>query len=211
MKQTNQIENQELKIKQVEEEIEEIWKLCDDFKMYEVSNLGKVRNKKTGRILKTNSKGGYLYISIYPNNTNTNRKSIGIHRLVAIAFIDNPENKPQVNHLDKNRSNNIYTNLEWTTAKENNVHRSTGVIQTTNQNIKVWCVDKDTNEKLQLFNSLEEASKWLVDNNFLKDCHTRRTGISSVIRGIQKLSYGFKWVVKEQENLENEEWRKCHY
>lgn len=212
MEQITQIENQKLKMNQVEEQIEqikeikEIWKLCDDFKMYEVSNLGKVRNKKTGRILKSSDRGGYRHVGL--TNKNTKKKcNIGIHRLVAIAFIDNPENKPQVNHLDKNRSNNIYTNLEWTTAKENNIHRSTGVIQTTNQNIKVWRVDKNTNKKLQLFNSLEEARKWLVDNNFLKDCHTKRTGISSVIRGIQKLSYGFKWVVKEQENLENEEWR----
>lgn len=124
--------------------VEEIWKTCSDFDMYEVSNLGQVRNKKTKRVLKEATQGGYKCVGLMLNGKTI---SCRVHRLVAKEFIENPENKPQVNHIDKNRSNNIVSNLEWTTAKENSIHRSTGVIQTTNQNIQVWRVDKDTNEK----------------------------------------------------------------
>ena len=141
------------------------------------------------------------------NNNKCKVKSCSVHRLVAKEFIENPENKPQVNHIDKNPLNNNISNLEWTTAKENNVHRSTGVIQTTNQNIRVWRIDKNTNEKLQMYNSFEEAGKWLVDNNHSNCFHTARTNISNVVRGVYKSSCGFKWIRNEQENLENEEWR----
>ena len=183
---------------------EEIWKMCTDFDMYEVSNLGQIRNKNTKRILREATQGGYKCVGLMLNNE---IKNCRVHRLVAKEFIENPENKPQVNHIDKNRSNNIVSNLEWTTAKENNVHRSTGVIQTTNQNIRVWRVDNDTNEKLELYNSFEEAGQWLVDNNYSKCPHTARTNISNAVREKQKTSYGFKWIRNEQEDLENEEWR----
>lgn len=183
---------------------EEIWKTCSDFDMYEVSNLGQVRNKKTKRILREATQGGYKCVGLMLNDE---RKHCIVHRLVAKEFIENPENKPQVNHIDKNRSNNIVSNLEWTTAKENNVHRSTGVIQTTNQNIRVWRVDNDTNEKLELYNSFEEAGQWLVDNNYSKCPHTAKTNISNAVRGVYKSSCGFKWIRNEQEHLENEEWR----
>lgn len=188
----------------VEEPIEEIWKICSDFDMYEVSNLGKVRNKKTKRILRQATQGGYKCVGLMFNNK---IKSLRVHRLIAKEFIKNLENKSQVNHIDKNRSNNIVSNLEWTTAKENKVHRSTGVIQTTNQNIHVWRVDKETNEKIEMYNSFEEAGQWLVDNNYSNCHHTARTNISNAVRGVYKLSCGFKWIRNEQPNLENEEWR----
>lgn len=172
------------------ENIEEIWKTCTDYDMYEVSNLGKVRNKNTGRILKQSNRGGYMRLSL--QNNQTSKSCVSVHRLVAKEFIENLENKPQVNHIDKNRSNNIVSNLEWTTAKENNVHRSTGVIQTTNQNIRVWRVDNDTNEKLELYNSFEEAGQWLVENNYSNCPHTARTNISNAVRGVYKSSCGFK-------------------
>ena len=184
--------------------VEEIWKICSDFDMYEVSNLGQVRNKNTGRILRQATQGGYKCVGLMLNDE---RKHCIVHRLVAKEFIENPENKPQVNHIDKNKSNNIVSNLEWTTAKENNVHRSKGVIQTTNQNICVWRVNKDTNEKLEIYNSFEEAGQWLVDNNYSNCLHTARTNISNAVRGVYKSSCGFKWIRFEQENLENEEWR----
>jgi hypothetical protein len=183
---------------------EEIWKTCSDFDMYEVSNLGQIRNKNTKRILREGIQCGYKCVGLMLNNE---IKNCRVHRLVAKEFIENPENKPQVNHIDKNRSNNIVSNLEWTTAKENNVHRSKGVVQTTNQNIRVWRVDNDTNEKLELYNSFEEAGQWLVDNNYSKCLHTARTNISNAVRGVYKSSYGFKWIRNEQEDLENEEWR----
>lgn len=96
----------------------EIWKPLKDFSNYEVSNTGKIKNSRTGRILKNSLCDGYLLTGLKYRGTNTRPY---IHRLVAQAFIPNPENKPQVNHKDGNRSNNHLSNLEWVTPSENNL------------------------------------------------------------------------------------------
>ena len=89
--------------------------------MYEVSNYGRVRNVYTGKLIalikkKTN------YIHIHLMCENNFRKAILVHQLVATAFIPNKYNKPFVNHMDLNPSNNYYKNLEWCTQEENVFH-----------------------------------------------------------------------------------------
>ena len=96
----------------------EIWKDITDFDNYEVSTFGNVRNKNTKRILKGRlDKDGYLRVGLYINSINSYNKQI--HRLVATAFIDNPENKPIVDHIDNNKANNNILNLQWATNTEN--------------------------------------------------------------------------------------------
>lgn len=81
---------------------------------YSVSNLGNVRNNKTGRILKNSiHPSGYIQIDLSYD------RHIKVHKLVANAFIDNPENKPCIDHIDRNRSNNNVNNLRWVTYQEN--------------------------------------------------------------------------------------------
>jgi hypothetical protein len=182
----------------------EEYKDISNYENYEVSNLGNVRNKKTGRILKSYNKGGYYVVGLSDIKT----KTLQIHRLVCQAFVPNPENKPQVNHIDKNGLNNNVMNLEWNTVLENNIHRSNGVIQTTNQNMSIYRVDKDTNEKLEKYDSIESAGEWAFKQGLVKNIHSGRTNISNMIRGIYKISCGFKWILEEQESLENEIWKQ---
>lgn len=109
----------------------EEWRQIEGYEgYYEVSNLGRVRSvdriitdkngvkyKKNGHISSLiNKDNGYMYISL---NKNGKRKNHYVHRLVANAFIPNPQNKTCVNHKDYNRKNNSVDNLEWCTQEEN--------------------------------------------------------------------------------------------
>lgn len=85
---------------------------------YAVSNTGEVYNTFTGRKLKQSTiNKNYKQVSLYPHTGD--RKNLLVHRLVAIAFIDNPLNLPFINHIDNNPSNNHVSNLEWCTASYN--------------------------------------------------------------------------------------------
>jgi hypothetical protein len=95
------------------------WKTILENNNYEISDAGNFRNIK-GKVLKTNINArGYIYCNI---STNGKVSKIKIHRLVAKYFIDNLYNKDTVNHIDGNKLNNHYTNLEWLTRKENIQH-----------------------------------------------------------------------------------------
>lgn len=103
--------------------MQEEWKVINEYPGYSVSNLGKVRNDKTGRILKLQPHGDFKYLYVYLSQG----KRIGrrVHRLVAQAFIPNPDSKPEVNHIDGCGFNNCSSNLEWTTRSENMIHAYT--------------------------------------------------------------------------------------
>lgn len=110
----------------------EIWKDVPNYEgQYQVSNFGNVRslNKivrsknqfkeytklRPGKMLTQGNTGGYKMVYL-------NGKGMLVHRLVAMTFIPNPENKPEVNHKDRNHSNNHLNNLEWVTKRENTDH-----------------------------------------------------------------------------------------
>jgi hypothetical protein len=108
---------------------EEIWKDIEEFEgLYQVSNLGRVKRLKGTHylaklddfILKGRDCRGYLKVDL---SNKKHKKQMYIHRLVAIAFILNPLNKPTVNHLDNNPLNNKLSNLEWATTSEQRAHQ----------------------------------------------------------------------------------------
>lgn len=156
----------------------------DGFEKYEVSNLGKVRNIKSGRILKPQlTKKGYLKHPLYGHDK---QKKLFLHRIIAIAFIDNPGKKPQVNHIDENKLNNDLRNLEWCTVRENAIHGTRVKRIAEKQSIKVIQLDLNDNV-LNEFESMAQAEQ---------KTGASASHISSCCNGKRKSAGGFKWMKK---------------
>lgn len=98
----------------------ERWKQIDGHEDYLVSSTGKVVSlKRGGKTLKVDVSSGYPRVTLSKEGVTTRYT---VHRLVALAFIDNPAVLPMVNHIDGNTANNHVSNLEWCTCRENTVH-----------------------------------------------------------------------------------------
>lgn len=167
--------------------------------MYQVSNLGRVRSldrevyrngphgrkiflKRKGQILKQlKTPYGYLVVNLGKGYLQKR-----VHRLVAICFIPNPENKSTVNHKDGNKENNCVENLEWCTVKENNLHAmrtlKKGCLYNNNRARKIKCVETG-----RVFNSIKEAAAWC-------DC-SKASNIGGVARGSygRRTCCGYHW------------------
>lgn len=107
--------------------IEEEFKAVKGYEgLYEVSNLGRVRSLKYGKgrvLCGSNNGAGYLQVVL---SKNSKRKDCAVHRLVAEAFIPNPDGLPQINHIDEDKTNNCVWNLEWCDVKYN-INYGTGI------------------------------------------------------------------------------------
>lgn len=146
-----------------------IWK---DIKGYEgrymVSNHGEILSTKfngkgKSRILKQNDKGrGYLSVSLYKDKKVKPRT---VHRIVAETFIPNPNNLPQINHIDGNKKNNNINNLEWCTAKENVQHAwKNGLVKMTEERRKRSIKHLEKYKKI----SSVEINQYTLDEKYVK-------------------------------------------
>lgn len=183
------------------EETQEIWKPIKGYEgLYEVSNLGRVksiqrpslyRGKYTRiikeRILKPNlKKEGYLDVHLRDRGRDHFFK---IHRLVAIAFIPNPDNLPQINHIDENKLNNRVENLEWCTAHYNGNYGTINLRRSLSSGKPVRCIETGA-----IFHSLQAAAKayGLHEENVCQVCR----GLRKQVKGyhfeyVEKLPYLF--------------------
>ena len=162
----------ELKIKKLELDILkdldfECFLPIFNYENYFVSNFGNIKNSKTNKIMKlSNHKNGYKRIGLTKNGKQNN---FYIHRLVGMAFLKNPDNKPMIDHIDENPSNNNVKNLRWATNQEN--QSNTGKRIDNKSGFKGVSFDKPTNKyraiikingkskHIGLFETAEEASK----------------------------------------------------
>ena len=164
--------------------MDRIWKDISLSPYYEVSNDGKLRNKKTGRIFEGSpDKDGYLHTCLRLGLDKY--KTPAIHRLVAQAFIPNPNNYPQVNHIDENKLNNCVDNLEWCT-NEYNYNYGTGQQRSRkhNQERNGKKVKATKDGKEYTFCSRSEASKVLNLN---------RANIIYCLKGVISQTGGYKF------------------
>lgn len=175
---------------------EEVWKDIEGYEgLYQVSNLGRVRSldryvphKKQGRkfckgtLMATHiNNAGYATVNL---SKDCKYKSHDIHRLVAIAFVPNPNSLPQVNHKDEDKTNNTAGNLEWMTASENNMYGTKRERHKKKIQKKVVQYDLQGN-KIKEWESATDAEK-AISGKF--------TGaISHCINGKTKTAFGYVW------------------
>ena len=195
----------------MEETDEEIWKPITDFPNYEISSKGRVKNIITNTFLKIlKNASGYNRCNLCNDLI---YKTFVVHRLVAKEFIDNTENKPTVDHIDKNRQNNCLGNLRWATHKEQNSNKNIPKRKYGNT-LSIWRIDKNTNEKLELYNSLRYASEWIINNNLSKIKNNNYKSVMSKISSVANnnihcnTSFGYKWQFKEEIKEDQEIWKE---
>lgn len=159
----------------------EQWKAIENWERYEVSDLGNIRNAKTGRILKPVTRwDGRKYVDLHWNGK---RMTASVHRVVAKAFIENPDNKAQVNHINGNPSDNRVENLEWVTNQENQIHAHRVLKREPsgwcNPRKKVVCVETGV-----VYSSMREAARAVNANN---------QSLWAVCNEKRKTCRGFHW------------------
>lgn len=124
----------------------EVWKDIEGYEgLYQVSNMGNVKSVGYGkeRVLKFGKNNdGYLRVVLYKEGKGKTHK---VHRLVAQAFIPNPENKEQIDHLNTIRTDNRVENLRWVTPKENNNNPLTKEHRNVNRNVNIYKIKGGNN------------------------------------------------------------------
>lgn len=158
--------------------MEEIWKPIEGYENYHVSNMGNVMNIVTGKILKQHDNGkGYFHVMLY--NKEHEGRTIMVHRLVAIAFIPNPQNLPQINHIDECKHNNCADNLEWITSEDNINHGTHNERVGLNNPNRIPIYSVDENGEVIYYNSARAAVKHHAENGVKMST----SGISHALNG----------------------------
>ena len=150
-----------------------IWKEYPEHKKYLISNTGEIKNKKTGRLMMGSKVNGYRFVTLYIDK-DTPKMNRLLHRMVALTFLDNSDNKPVVNHKDTNILNNHVDNLEWVTYKENmNTEETIKNLKKGKNSKIIHQILIETGEIVNTFYGASDGqNKTDIDSrNILKICH----------------------------------------
>ena len=157
------------------------WKTIIEYDKYEVNSLGEIRHKNRKHILSPRkNSSGYGYVAF---NINGQRKNFAIHRIVANAFIPNPNGYTEINHKDYNRLNNCVENLEWVSSSQNKQHAYLKVENHIGRGKGVNQYDKNGNF-IRAFDSVSDAAK---------EMKCTVGAISNCCLGRTKTSMGYQW------------------
>ena len=166
--------------------MEEVWKDIRGYEgLYQVSNVGRVKRVKTGRILK-GIFSGYGYVQVDLSKEGCTSKKL-IHRLVAQAFIPNVDNKLEVNHINEDKTNNRVDNLEWVTRKENNNHGTHNEKVSKSKSTPIIATHIKTGDSKEFYGASECA----------RQLGLNPARISEVINGKRNQTKGYTFKYKE--------------
>ena len=165
--------------------MEEIWKEIKGFNNYKVSNFGRLISIKTNKILKPTDNGrGYLRFSLLGDDNNNH--TVYLHRIIAEAFIPNPDNKPCIDHINTNKQDNRIENIRWVTYKEN-----------TNNELTIERVRNSGKKNKKKICSIDEADNKVVYSSVIEakiKLNVSYTAISNCLRGRSKTCNGLRWM-----------------
>lgn len=168
------------------------WREVKEYANYEVNQFGEIRHKKRKKVLKPRSNsGGYQYVNFKINGKNIN---FAVHRIVANAFIPNPNGYTEVNHKDYDRTNNCVENLEWFSSSQNKQH---AFLKKENRQCRGKAVNQYTKDGIYIktFNSVTDAASEL-------NCCV--AAISNCCLGRTKTSQGYQWSFVESSTTKYE-------
>jgi hypothetical protein len=159
---------------------DEKWKVVPikEYNSYKISNHGRIKNSKD-KILNPYNISGYKVIQL---SSDGKTKNLKMHRLVAMAFIPNPNNYSIVNHIDENKVNNHISNLEWVTSSQNIKH-----------SIKESRLEANGKKVQQISIDGKFIKEWSYIAKAGKELGISAKTISSVCRGIGQTAGGYKW------------------
>lgn len=169
----------------------ETWKALAGFPAYEGSTTGQIRNAATKCIRSlTIQKDGYEYVTMRRDGKYWSRS---IHRLIALTFIDNPDNLPTVNHKNWDRTDNNVDNLEWASRSNQVLHQPRPRNRSKGSSRPVWKCDVLTRERLFMYGSVRDAAEAMGTKH------------NSVITSNMSSAFGYLWCYDE-DCIEGEEW-----
>lgn len=182
---------------------DEKWKPIKGFQQYYISSFGRIWSDKQNRkyLVAHHDKYGYYHVTL---TKEAKQYHILVHRLVAEAFVDNPNGYKEVNHIDEDKSNNRADNLEWCTRTYNILYGKAGKERYVKQAItqrysrndlkSVECLDVESGKVVHKFNSIAEASRMMsLKTKGSIRCIRSNIGSCCNQRRFRNTAYGYKW------------------